>query len=316
MLSAFSVGRTNSLVIDIGACGTRISLIVDGYELRRSSIFTSRGGDLLDSLLVDEIQRRSGGAIRPWFDCAKTGLKPVPVTQSFRAFHVGEVTQDVKQWMCFVPHAPILTPADVLDPVMVSRLREEELSRRLLHFPPPYELPDGTLVHSGESICTVPERVFFPSLAADGFHSSHGAAGAQWRKRTRELLETTFPESAPSAAAAGASAEEGGVPSSSGTYPIDTLMSRLGGRADQESLSDLVYACVAHADPDVRRELLSNIQLVGGGALIQGLSNRLTHELAGIVPSHMKVPCRSSAPAWSCNPQLPPHHLHGSPTLT
>jgi actin-related protein len=66
-------------------------------------------------------------------------------------------------------------------------------------------------------------------------------------------------------------------------------MGKLGARADQESLADLVYACVAHVDPDVRKELLGNIQIVGGGALVQGLSNRLNYELNNIVPTHMKV---------------------------
>jgi actin-like protein 6A len=289
MISAFSMGRTNSLVIDLGCRGTKIAPVVDGYELRKSSVFTSRGGDVVDNLLADEIVRRSGSAIRPWFDCSKFSGKAAHVTPSFRAFHAGEVVQDVKQWMCFVPHAPITTPSEVHDSATISRLREEELSRRLLHFPPPYELPDGTLVHAGESICTVPERVFFPYPMGDGAATSQSAGnglGSQSRKRTRELLDATFPEKGVAGDDAGAMV---GNSSGAASYAGDTLMAKLGGRAEQESLADLVYACVAHADPDVRRELLGNIQLVGGGALVQGLSNRLTHELSAIVPSHMKV---------------------------
>lgn len=307
MLSAFSMGRTNSLVIDIGSYGTKITPVVDGYELRKSSVVTTRGGDLMDCLLQEEMVRRigGGGGIRPWFDCQKSGgvLKAVSVRPTFRAFHVGEVVQDVKQWMCFVPHAPIVTPAETVDPAVVSRLREEELQRRLLHFPPPYELPDGMLVHAGEALCTVPERVFFPFAGGESSHSSHGfgttgsAAATQSRKRTRELLDATFPESS-SGGAEGAGMGMGDSSSFSGCGASsaggDSLMAKLGARTDQESLADLVYACVAHADPDVRKELLGNIQIVGGGSLIQGLAQRLVHELSGIVPSHMKVRLFSS----------------------
>ena len=80
----------------------------------------------------------------------------------------------------------------------------------------------------------------------------------------------------------------------------DSIMDKLasaGRNVDAESLASLVYASVAQADVDARRELLGNIQIVGGGALIQGLSNRLAHELSEIVPTHLKVSfmtiCRS-----------------------
>ena len=72
-------------------------------------------------------------------------------------------------------------------------------------------------------------------------------------------------------------------------YAPNSLMQKLGIRADTESLTDLVYAAIAHADVDTRKELLGNIQIVGGGSLIQGLSHRLQSELNATVPSHMKV---------------------------
>lgn len=303
MLSAFSMGRTTALVIDVGAMGTRISPIVDGYELKRSSIFTQRGGNVIDALLKEDIQSRIGGTVRPWYESSKYSGTKVPVTQSFRDFHVGEVVQDVKQWMCFVPHVPIVRPPEVVDPVVISRLREEELQRRGLQFPPPYELPDGTLVYSGDTICTAPERVFFPSAgSADLPFSPQGivstaAVGTQARKRTRDLLDSAFPATA----LEGSSSSDGASGSSAaaadcGAMGQETLMQRLGNRVEMESLSDLVYACVAHADPDVRKELLANIQIVGGGSLIQGLSNRVSYELGAIVPSHMKAKLVTSLP--------------------
>lgn len=303
ILSAFSMGRINSLVIDIGSAGTSVTPVVEGYALKKSSVYTSRGGNLLDSVLYEEIQRSTGAAVRPWFESGKTGGAFVDVTPSFREIHVRDVVRDVKAWMCFVPHNPLVPPSDCTSPASVSRYRQEELQRRLLHLPPPYELPDGTMVTAGESICTVPERVFFPSAGAEGFGSFRtgglggGGTVSQGRKRTRQLLDATFGadtadagNNSNSCSSNNSVAEPHSLSAAPAVAPADSsLMGRLGGRVDQEALSDLVYAAVAQADPDVRRELLGNIHIVGGGALIQGLSNRLSYELGNTVPSHMKV---------------------------
>ena len=56
-----------------------------------------------------------------------------------------------------------------------------------------------------------------------------------------------------------------------------------------ESLQGLVHHCLSLCDTDVRRDLLGNIVIVGGGSLIDGVSNRLLYELNEILPSNMKV---------------------------
>jgi hypothetical protein len=347
MLSSFSTGRTTSLVIDIGASGTRITPIVDGYELVSSTVATSRGGDALDALLYEEIQLQkhlhatmtvsaqsphmpeistyigSTSYLHPWFDCKHKDKSlstllsdasfTAQVTASFRQMHVQDIVRDVKQWMCFVPHAPIVLPPDLLllhnatssvDRLAapVSAFREEELRRRLLHFPPPYELPDGTCVHASDPICTAPERLFFPSRAAPGHVSSgsvadNGGGGtsgsdakngfeqASGRKRTRALLDSLSSEGSSNNNGSSSNNSNGVISNSSSR----SLMSKLGQRVDYETLSDLAYAAVANCDADVRKDLLGNIQIVGSGALIQGVSNRLMHEISETVPTHLKV---------------------------
>lgn len=319
MLSAFSMGRVTCLVIDIGASGTKITPIVEGYELKRSSVYTTRGGNTLDDMLLQEIQARTGAPIKPWFECNEKLRAQCPqVTPSYHSMHVRDVVHDVKQWMCFVPHNPIVCPSEITDPMAVSRFREEELGRRSLQFPPPYELPDGTQVSSGDGVCTVPERLFFATLQSDPVTS---------RKRTRDLLENTFAadfSTAPATATMAGSSQQhpeamqvcdanntahldtvfsntqsnscSSSSSSGGTtiYPSDgSLMGKLQhqhrNRAETESLTDLVYAAVAHADVDVRKELLANIHVAGGGSLISGLPQRLSYELNNVVPMHLKV---------------------------
>jgi actin-related protein len=58
---------------------------------------------------------------------------------------------------------------------------------------------------------------------------------------------------------------------------------------DQETLQSLVHHCLTKCDNDVKKDLLANIVIVGGGSLIDGVSNRLTYELNELVPTNMKV---------------------------
>ena len=46
---------------------------------------------------------------------------------------------------------------------------------------------------------------------------------------------------------------------------------------------------VCRCDADYRRELASNVLMVGGSSLIDGLDKRLVRELQEVMPSHMKV---------------------------
>ncbi len=52
----------------IGAEGTKISPVVDGYELRTASIYTERGGNRFDALLRERIEARNLCTLSPWFD--------------------------------------------------------------------------------------------------------------------------------------------------------------------------------------------------------------------------------------------------------
>jgi hypothetical protein len=65
--------------------------------------------------------------------------------------------------------------------------------------------------------------------------------------------------------------------------------SSLNSDVDNETLQGLIHSCISKCDVDVRRELLSNVVLVGGGSLIDGLSYRMQHELNEILPANMKV---------------------------
>lgn len=56
-----------------------------------------------------------------------------------------------------------------------------------------------------------------------------------------------------------------------------------------KGLSTMLYDAVQLCDADLRRDMLSNIILCGGGSLTRGLTERLHSELTAMVPSTFKV---------------------------
>jgi len=71
----------------------------------------------------------------------------------------------------------------------------------------------------------------------------------------------------------------------------NNLIKNINTDVNHASLSDLIYTSIASTDVDARRELFSNIFIVGGGSLIEGVSQRLVYELNEIIPSYLKVMC-------------------------
>lgn len=58
---------------------------------------------------------------------------------------------------------------------------------------------------------------------------------------------------------------------------------------DINPLPTMIWNTVLKCDVDIRRELLNNIIPVGGGALIDGISQRITNELTTLAPASIKV---------------------------
>ena len=398
MLSSFCAGRANSLVVDIGASGTSISPIIDGYELKRSSMRLNRGGDTIDKLLYEELMRiySNGGSssydngsnsnldytngfgdmsgftnnfsnnsnssssnIKLWFETDKYNLinQRTPssmmniVSDSFRRMHTLDIVRDVKKWMSFIPHRPIpllnslpydnniTTTAttthtnryaviDIYNQIEVSNYRVEELTKRGLLFPPPYELPDGTLIHSSDRVCTVAETVFFPVRYNHHHHqsliNSNGNSGSSsfddtmmmdkmnpqhFNNDVKMNFHTTNNGSSGSGSSSGSSNKKRNR-SNADSNDSNKLLDKSNNHQQQQqqqqqydnhtmrsintdvnnaSLSDLIYTSIASTDVDARRELLSNIFIVGGGSLIEGVSQRLMYELNEVIPSYLKV---------------------------
>lgn len=307
MLSAFTVGRTNSLVIDMGAAGTKITPVLDGYELKKSSVYTNRGGNYLD-MLVRQYLESNGTKLVPWYETNKyKKMKKITknsTTPSFREMHVVDIARDVKHWMC-----------SVQNPILVSEKKESNSNGSVdikgtytlkAYLPPPsYELPDGTQVQSSEGLSFIPQNAFFggPPDLEGGFTSSFTATPAggksvgKKRPRTSSKSSSLAADSATSSNNLEEHAESKGNNSpdaSAGGYAGSSFNadpSRMAAMSeyDSKSLHELVYTSIAMSDTDVRRDLLSNILLVGGSSLTDGVVGRLSYELSNMVPSHLKV---------------------------
>lgn len=293
-LASFASGRPTSLVVDMGASATRCVPVVDGYALHRSTVATRRGGMYLDQVFAEALhidfsavsadkaagdtkkRRRDNGGKRaapgasrvltPWYESAGTlstapgaGVSPADVSASFRNMHCSDTLRDMRHWMCFVPPSrelAVLTPSSQL----ASSTAHEYNLAGIIASIPPYELPDGTAVHPCSEATLVTDQHLFNPVFASALKKS---------SRTVHSLLTHNDSS------------NGKKPLHSGEYDLHF--------DDEADLAGLVLQAVLKADVDARKELLSNVLVVGGGALTDGVAPRLQSDLSSLLPSHAKV---------------------------
>lgn len=371
VLSAFSAGRPTALVVDIGAAGIRISPVVDGFELKKSAVYTHRGGDALDQKLHDVLSSMSNSQLYsnnsllcPWYESAKSKFKRTEdillsgggggagggasgggsgdeyntvkthqTTESFRQMHIYDVVRDVKHWMCFLPYEPIPE---------VHRTQFFNDQCKLLES---YEMPSGAVVGASEGLCSIPDLVWFPSSSTDqtnsgnnndnknnngSSNSGNGNSSASSSssnsatstnntsennnygtdtnsnnndvQNSHEESDSGIPRKRPRSDYTDSELLSNNHTTTSINGNITTtqhnnIENNIGNNSgikelsecDTLSLSQLIYNVVGSVDVDARKELLANVLLVGGGALMTGIIPRLTHELNLFVPSHIKV---------------------------
>jgi actin-related protein 4 len=230
MLAALSMCKPTALVIDIGASGTTISPVVDGFALYRSRKRSPIGGDFFNQCIVGYLQQQSVySSVKPWFDInnsSGSGDKQQAFTESFRRYHRANVIHDLKSWITVVPYTRLGH--------LGSSVRTQLLMDSL-HIPP-FVLPDGTNVVQSDMLVTTAECLF--------------------------------------------------------QKPVFDYFSSVSGNANNTPwcvppLVQLIRDSLFHSgvDADVRKELLGNILVVGGGSLIDGVAHRLVHELTNYLNS-------------------------------
>lgn len=171
-----------------------------------------------------------------------------------------DVVKDLKHWMSFIPYKPV---EEIYRAGFMAQLTI-----------PPYELPDGTKINNNENICTAAEKWFLPTKDKINVINSTTSVHINGNSSSANGHVSTSANSGTNKTPSGVA----GTPSSSAEIDCDT-----------EPLHNLVHHCLSKCDNDVRKDLMANIILVGGGSLIDGVSNRLTYELNEVISSNMKV---------------------------
>ena len=151
VLSAFSVGRQNALIIDCGAGGCRATPIIDGMDLKSAHRYNYRGGDWISDQLYEKLVSK-GFNVTPRYlnryekfnvdsNAGKRQKKSIPITS--RSYHLNAIRDlmyEFKSLHCGVYPEKIEKEEDV----------KVAIKNHLCHggheFLREFQLPDGTVV--------------------------------------------------------------------------------------------------------------------------------------------------------------------------
>ena len=158
-LECYACGRTSGLVVDIGASGTSISAILDGWLEPKAANRSILGGKVLDAYSLLLLKRKlKGNTPIPLYKLTKTFVPEQGlvvrhndvvknINPTYEALMNLEIGRDLKESTC-----------------RMAEYTLNESDPRYSSIPSvPYELPDGTVVDIGIERFQVPELLFDPS---------------------------------------------------------------------------------------------------------------------------------------------------------
>ena len=142
VLSAFSIGRHNALVIDCGAVGCRATPVVDGMDLKSAFRYNLRGGDWFSDQIYEKLIVK-GFDITPRYKarCKILNKRQPSVTRSFELNAIRDVMYEFKSLHCGLYPTKIEKQEDVKSAV------KTHLSHSAHDLLRSFELPDGTAIN-------------------------------------------------------------------------------------------------------------------------------------------------------------------------
>ena len=158
VLTAFASGRATALVVDLGAGGTTVTAVHDGYALRKAVTRSPLGGDALTKVVLKYLEKTKKVQVRPRYEFTRTrsndgesfDVRDVKglgsTTPAYRLYKQMEIAADVKETTCRVSDKAF-NDADFKNVPSVA-----------------YELPDGTVIELGAERFKIPELLFNPDL--------------------------------------------------------------------------------------------------------------------------------------------------------
>eukprot|EP00920_Eleutheroschizon_duboscqi_P029019 GHVT01070388.1.p1 GENE.GHVT01070388.1~~GHVT01070388.1.p1 ORF type:complete len:546 (+),score=94.30 GHVT01070388.1:1322-2959(+) len=170
VLNAFAVGRTNALVVDVGAIGTSLAVVTDGHCLQRSQLQFPIGGDLLENHLQAALAA-SGQIVEPlWTTPERRRRRAALAVAGLRADCEGRDAEEREEVIAGV-HPSFLhySRQESLRQFKIAVCEVQGKTEEGTFTAPPhdddasYELPDGTRVLSAPYRYSVGELFFDPS---------------------------------------------------------------------------------------------------------------------------------------------------------
>jgi len=168
VLASYACGKTGGLVIDVGASGTVVTPVQDGWVDTKGMCRTAAGGRLIDAHIRSNVFAKYSANLLPSFRLNRalsatepSGLLITPRTDlghihpTYDAYMNLELARDVKESLAKVADSALL-----------------ENDPRYANIPmSPYELPDGTVVDVNIERFQISELLFDPSpMASLPFH--------------------------------------------------------------------------------------------------------------------------------------------------
>mmetsp|Transcript_22419 Transcript_22419/g.33186 ORF Transcript_22419/g.33186 Transcript_22419/m.33186 type:complete len:552 (-) Transcript_22419:235-1890(-) len=287
MLASFGNGRQTSLVVDVGAGGTRVTPIVDGMLLQQAQRRNGRGGDWLAAVQEQVAGEMSKGKeVLPRYAIGLDGKSLEKARKS--VFHqVG-----VRDCMYEMKTAPHMTG--------VALYRNDEWTIPFFKEDGEGEMTDESNVGDAKEIKNPAEKMEVdeeePGSGEENDDSDEEESYDVKCKRYYELPDGTrvnFQKSKNGKDMCRLNellfASE--LPFSSSKGTAETLRS-----SSQSTLSDLpIHELIkdslsAVPDADIRKELCGNIILTGAASLVPNIEQRLSLEAQYLVPGMYK--CR------------------------
>lgn len=119
VLSAFSVGKSTGLVIDVGSSKTSVVPIHDGYVLKKGVQFQGIGGDFVSEQIIRHFEKSNVAIVPQYLISSKSPVEPAlpPVyeeysdrksstSESYHNMQVLKTVDDFKETVCGVSEGP------------------------------------------------------------------------------------------------------------------------------------------------------------------------------------------------------------------
>ena len=153
-------------------------------------------------------------------------------------------------------------PRNPLSPELLEQMRM-----------PAYELPDGTSVDPKVEICASPEALFINTKIGNPIVKlEDGGSSESVNDSSVKIV----------------------LPGFNPDFPAHLQISEI--KRDEDTLQDMILAAISKCDIDVRKDLVGNMVIVGGGSAVDGLINRITKEMTSMLPLSFKVKPVSQLP--------------------